>query len=131
MIAEQGGPRKPKPAAPRPRSGPSGATSGCQTPKPSEVTITFDWPSRRKEDKADHIAWAAEAIAIYQRHCRTGDEHAIADLICDLGHLAEERGFDFISEVRRGIGHWYAELHAEDRNDLGPDAAVEITINPR
>jgi hypothetical protein len=82
-------------------------------------------------DKADQIAWAAEAIAVYQRHCRTGDEHAIADLICDLGHLAEERGFDFISEVRRGIEHWYAEHHAEDRNDLGPDAAVEITINPR
>ena len=70
-------------------------------------------------DKADHIAWAADAIAVYQRHCRTGDEHAIADLICDLGHLAEERGFDFISEVRRGIGHWSPELHAEDRNDLG------------
>ena len=82
-------------------------------------------------DNADHIVWAAEAIAVYQRHSRTGDEHAIADLICDLGHLAEERGFDFISEVRRGIGHRYAELHAEDRNDLGPDAAVEITINPR
>ena len=82
-------------------------------------------------DKADHIAWAAEAIVVYQRHCRTGDEHAIADLICDLGHLAEERGFDFISEVRRGIGHWYAERHAEDHNVLGPDAAVEITINPR
>jgi hypothetical protein len=79
-------------------------------------------------DKADHIAWAAEAIAVYQRHCRTGDEHAIADLICDLGHLAEERRFDFISEVRR---YWYAELHAEGRNDLGPDASVEITINPR
>ena len=55
----------------------------------------------------------------------------MADLICDLGHLAEERGFDFISEVRRGIGHWYAEHHAEDHNVLGPDAAVEITINPR
>jgi hypothetical protein len=45
--------------------------------------------------------------------------------------LAEERGFDFISEVKRGIGHWYAEHHAEDRNLLGPDAAVEITIIPR
>jgi hypothetical protein len=82
-------------------------------------------------DKADHIAWAAEAIAVFQQHCRTGDEHAIADLVCDLGHLAEERGFDFISEVRRGIGHWYAEHHAEGRNHLGPDAAVEITITPR
>jgi hypothetical protein len=45
--------------------------------------------------------------------------------------LAEERGFDFISEVRRGIGHWHAEHHAGDHNHLGPDAAVEITITSR
>ena len=81
-------------------------------------------------DKADHIAWAAEAVAIFQRHCHTGDEHAIADLICDLGHMAEERGYDFLSEVRRGIGHWYTEHHAPDHDHLGPDATVEITINP-
>ena len=80
-------------------------------------------------DKADHIAWAAEAAGVFQRRCRTGDEHAIADLICDLGHLAEERGLDFLSEVRRGIGHWYAEHHARDRDTLGLDAAVEITIS--
>jgi hypothetical protein len=82
-------------------------------------------------DKASHIAWAAEAIAVFQRHCRTGDEHAIADLICDLGHLAEDRGFDFLDEVTRGVGHWYAEHHADDGDNLGPDAAVEIIIKPR
>jgi hypothetical protein len=82
-------------------------------------------------DKADHIAWAAEAVAVFQEHCRTGDEHAIADLICDLGHLAEERGFDFLSEVKRGVGHWYAEHHASDGEVLGPDAAVEIIITPK
>ena len=82
-------------------------------------------------DKADHIAWAAEAVAVFQEHCRTGDEHAIADLICDLGHLAEERGLDFLSEVKRGIGHWYAEHHAGDGEVLGPDAAVEIVIKPK
>jgi hypothetical protein len=32
------------------------------------------------------------------------DEHAIADLICDLGHLANESGFDFTSEIRPGMG---------------------------
>ena len=80
-------------------------------------------------DKAEHIAWAAEAIAVFQRHCRTDDEHAIADLICDLGHLAEEHGFDFLSEVKRRIGHWYAEHHALDGESLGPDAAVEIIIS--
>ena len=82
-------------------------------------------------DKTGHIAWAADAVAVFQKHCGTSDKHAIADLICDLGHLAEERGFDFLSEVKRGIGHWYAEHHASDRDYLGPDAAVEITITPR
>jgi len=82
-------------------------------------------------NKADHIAWAAEAVAVFQEHCRTGDEHPIADLICDLGHLAEERGFDFLSEVKRGIGHWYAEHHAGDGEVLGLDAAVEIIIKPK
>ena len=82
-------------------------------------------------DKAGHIASAADAVAVFQKHCGTGDEHAIADLICDLGHLADERGFDFLSEVKRGIGHWYAEHHASDRDYLGPDAAVEITITPK
>jgi hypothetical protein len=44
-------------------------------------------------DKTDHIAWAAEPVAVFQGHCRTGDEHAIADLMRDLGHLAEaQRG---------------------------------------
>ena len=82
-------------------------------------------------DKVEHIAWAAEAIAVFQRHCRTGDEHAIADLICDLGHLAEARDFDFLSEVKRGIRHWYAEHYARDGDNLGPDAAVEIIISPK
>ena len=61
-------------------------------------------------DKGSHVAWAADAVAVFQKHCGTSDEHAIADLICDLGHLAEGRGFDFLDEVRRGIGHWYAEV---------------------
>ena len=82
-------------------------------------------------DKAGHVAWAAEAVAVFQKQCGTGDEHAIADLICDLGHLAEERSFNFLDEVKRGIGHWYAERHVSDRDRLGPDAAVEITITPR
>jgi hypothetical protein len=82
-------------------------------------------------DRRDHAAWAADAVAVFQSHCQTGDQHAIADLICDLGHLAEQRGLDFVDEVRRGIGHWYAEQHANEGDILGPDAAVEIIIEPR
>jgi hypothetical protein len=29
------------------------------------------------------------------------------------------------------LGHWFAEHHAHDNDHLGPDATVEITINPR
>ena len=25
-------------------------------------------------DKADHIAWAAKPVAVFQQHCRTGTE---------------------------------------------------------
>jgi hypothetical protein len=60
-------------------------------------------------DRAEQVARAAEAIVVYQQHCRTDHEHAISDLICDLGHLAEDRGFDFVSEARRGIRHRFAE----------------------
>jgi hypothetical protein len=80
-------------------------------------------------DEAEHLTWVASAIAAFQQHCGTEDEHAIADLICDLGHFADDRGFDFINEVRRGIRNWFAERHAQERNPLGPEAAVEITIN--
>jgi hypothetical protein len=46
------------------------------------------------------------------------------------GGLAEERGFDYLSEVKRGIGHWYAEHYVSDRDYLGPDAVVEMRAKP-
>lgn len=88
------------------------------------------WQWKRTQ-RRDRTAEAVETIALFQQYWRTADEYGIADLICDLGHLAEKRGFEFVSEVRRGIRHWFAGGHAEDRNHLGPDAAVEITIHPR
>jgi len=33
--------------------------------------------------KADHITGAAKAVDVFQGHCRTGNEHAVADLMCD------------------------------------------------
>ena len=82
-------------------------------------------------EKAKHIAAAAEAVAVFQRNCGAVDEHAIADLICDLGLLAEERGLDFISEAQRGMRHWFAERHARAGVDLGPSAIVEIRITAK
>jgi hypothetical protein len=80
-------------------------------------------------DKLDLPLGLPPAVAVFQ--CRTGDEYAIADLICDLGHLAEQQGLDFLNEVGRGIGHWYAEQHANEGDILGPYTAVDIIIEPR
>jgi hypothetical protein len=77
------------------------------------------------------IMSATKAVKVFQRCCGTSDDDAIADLICDLGHLADERGLDFLNEVRRGIGHWYAERHAREGDALGPNASVEVAVKPR
>ncbi len=82
-------------------------------------------------DKAKHISAAAEALAVFQQRCGTVDVHAIADLICDLGLLAEDRGLDFLGEAKRGMRHWFAERHADPDANLGPDAIVEIRITAR
>jgi hypothetical protein len=55
----------------------------------------------------------------------------MADLICDLGHLADEWRLDFLNEVRRGIGHGYPEQHAREGDALGPNASVEVAVKPR
>ncbi len=58
---------------------------------------------------SDHIHFVEETLAIYKQ-CRGTDEaHAIADLICDLGHYAEEHGIDFLHQVKNGMAHWMAE----------------------
>jgi hypothetical protein len=82
-------------------------------------------------NRADHIAWAAEAVTAFQRRCGTDDQHAIADLICDLGHLADQRGLNFQVEVQRGIGHWFAEKNAVEGLAAAPDAIVRIIIRRR
>jgi hypothetical protein len=82
-------------------------------------------------DKTKHIIAAAEALEVFQHRCGTIEEHAIADLICDLGHLAEERKVDFLCELKRGVGNWFSEHHTHEGDNLGPDAIVEITVKPR
>lgn len=80
-------------------------------------------------DKAKHTAAAAQALVVFQQSCGTADAHAIADLICDLGLLADQRGLDFLGEAKRGIGHWFAERHAGcSGGQLSPDTIGDIRI---
>lgn len=80
-----------------------------------------------------HIEFSAKALKTFKDISGTGDKHAIADLICDLGHLADAQGVEFLKEIERGVGHWCAE-----RDTAGAEATaaagqphVEIKVRPR
>jgi hypothetical protein len=79
-------------------------------------------------DKAQHIAFSKHALKLFQQLSGTRDEHAIADLICDLGHLADSNGVDFLQELERGIGHWHAERNAPmtETTTIKPDVKIKI-----
>ncbi len=81
-------------------------------------------------DRELHIGWAVDALKRFQENCGTDDSHAIADLICDLGHLADQRGLSFLDEIRRGVRHWHAERQSQNAPLLTSDADVKNTIRP-
>lgn len=81
-------------------------------------------------DRETHIRSAEEALRNFQRLSGSEDGHSIADLICDLGHLSDERGLNFLQEVERGIGHWYAERGADDVRKATSKPEVKIRIRP-
>lgn len=61
---------------------------------------------------------ARAAATVFQDQTKTDDGDLIADLICDLCHLAQCSGQDPINEVRRGLA-----MFADER-DYPPDGWV-------
>ena len=59
--------------------------------------------------KREHIDFIGEILSLYKKHCGTDEAHVISDLICDLGHYAEQHGIDFHHQVKNGIAHLTAE----------------------
>jgi hypothetical protein len=71
-------------------------------------------------DKAKHIAWAAEAIAVFQQHCRTSDEHAIADLTAAIsGRTPKSR----LQSIRGGAAQRTTRL-ADQSYSWGPSSGI-------
>jgi hypothetical protein len=61
------------------------------------------------KQRQDHLSCAMKALENFERCFGCNKADAIADLISDLGHLADQLGLDYIQEVERGLGHWRAE----------------------
>lgn len=71
------------------------------------------------EDASLHLAevanehrarWAENALKVFSREtgCDMGRE-ALHDLLCDLGHYADEHGLDFEDEIQRAAETWAIE----------------------
>lgn len=75
------------------------------------------------EDATHHLAdvanehrarWAASALKVFSSE--TGSDmgqEALHDLLCDLGHYADELGLDFEAELQRAAETWAEEKVAE------------------
>ena len=78
------------------------------------------------EDASLHLAdvanehrarWAANALKVFSSE--TGSDmgqEALHDLLCDLGHYADELGLDFEAEIQRAAETWAEEKAAEVRS---------------
>lgn len=58
---------------------------------------------------SDRAQWAEIALATFTETVNTDREDAIADLICDLLHLARQDGLDPESQLERAKSNFTAE----------------------
>jgi len=77
----------------------------------------------------DRALWAEAALGAFVEQIGQNriDACAICDLVANLGHYADEQGYDFLAAVRSGIGHWKAEAGDTANEDMLP--AVSIIID--
>ncbi len=71
--------------------------------------------------------WAAQAVKVFAK--TTGAQlwpEAIADLLCDLGHLCDRQGLDFNAVAARAIGIW--RIEQEEPEGVSAPYPVSITI---
>lgn len=79
-------------------------------------------PEKQNDDRA---AWAKSAVCAFQTETRAEDESAVADLLCDLMHLADRENWQFDVELERARTHYEAET-TPDTSDLL--AAAKLVI---
>jgi hypothetical protein len=72
--------------------------------------------------------WARKAVEAFGSS--TGAdlyEEAIGDLLCDLGHLCDQEGLDFVTLVRGAVANW--KIEQTDPDGLQNPPRVEIIIH--
>lgn len=77
--------------------------------------MTSPLPPDPEDMNAMRAAWARVALRAFMDVCRTDDEDALGDLLCDLMHLADREALlDFEQALETARMHYEAEIAAED-----------------
>lgn len=72
--------------------------------------------------------WAAEALDTFRTTSGTeGDWQTISDLIADIGHYCDYKGWSYLQLLTKGIGDW--KLEQRDAESMEPRPFVDIHIN--
>lgn len=88
----------------------------------------------------ERIGWAREAVDAYCKATRhrklleyvsdpSDGEEVIADLLCDLRHLADSMQVDWDQAGTRAAKHYSAELKDKDGFAMDPDAVVYVSVH--
>jgi hypothetical protein len=67
-------------------------------------------PENRNDERSE---WAESALLTFQKMTGVDDDDALADLLCDLMHLADRKGWHFEAEMERAQAHYEAETTPE------------------
>ncbi len=73
------------------------------------MPLTKPVPPDPDEQNEDRSYWAQTAVTAFQKICRTDDEDALCDLLCDLAHWADRNDMSLPSELRRAMMHYEEE----------------------
>ena len=86
-------------------------------------TITYEADFRSKTDlppdpdgmNDDRSTWAGAALALFTQLTGTEEEDALGDLLADLMHWADRKGYDFDAALQGARSHYVAETADEGR----------------
>jgi hypothetical protein len=78
-------------------------------------------PDEFNSNRAD---WAGLAVDTFQGEAGTEDKHAVADLICNLGHFLDRNpDYGTLAEaIRRGRSYYEEETDSEGKQFVGGGA---------
>jgi hypothetical protein len=80
-------------------------------------------------DNENYIEFIKEMINLYKDRFRSEDASVVSDIICDLGHYADQNKIDYMRQVKNGISHWIVEKNEGNNSSSFTNTELEIIVS--